>query len=134
MKITMAEEFAYKAVELGELTIDTQGRVWRVAARRWCRWTNATRTIPCQPRRAEKMSGEYMQVRVAIDGRRVGALAHRLVWRHFNGPIPEGLTINHKDGIKTNNAPSNLELATISEQAIHAISTLGLRPERNFRG
>ena len=63
-------------------------------------------------------------------------MAHRLVWRHFNGPIPEGLTINHKDGRKQNNRPVNLELATPSEQQIHALRVLKVgrvdqRGERN---
>lgn len=119
------EEAAYMGVEMGELEIDEEGQVWRVAARRWSRWTGTTRSIPCKRRRAEKPSGDYLQVRVMIDLKRANALAHRLVWRHFNGPIPDGLTINHKDGHKVNNRPDNLELATYSEQAIHAREVLG---------
>lgn len=39
-------------------------------------------------------------------------LVHRLVWEAFNGPIPEGIQINHKDENKTNNSLENLELMT----------------------
>ena len=35
---------------------------------------------------------------------------HRLVWEEFNGVIPKGLQINHKDGNKSNNHIDNLEL------------------------
>lgn len=40
---------------------------------------------------------------------------HRLVWMAFNGPIPEGMQINHNDEEKTNNALANLSLMTPSE-------------------
>ena len=40
---------------------------------------------------------------------------HRLVWEAFNGPIPEGLQINHKDENKLNNSLSNLSLVTHRE-------------------
>lgn len=59
-----------------------------------------------------------------LDGVRVYALAHRLVFRHFNGPIPDGLTVNHKFGRKKKNHPDRLELATYSEQIIHALHVL----------
>ena len=47
---------------------------------------------------------------------------HRLIWIFFNGLIPEGLLINHIDGVKSNNCLINLELATYSENINHAIS------------
>lgn len=37
-------------------------------------------------------------------------LLHRDVWDHYNGPIPKGLQIHHKDGNKENNEITNLEL------------------------
>lgn len=42
-------------------------------------------------------------------------LIHRLVWMAFNGKIPEGMQINHKDENRTNNKLSNLELVTCKE-------------------
>lgn len=118
------EDDVYPAIEAGELTIDGQGQVWRVAARRGDRWTGQTKVIPCAPRRAENNSGKYLQVRVMFDGVRVHALAHRLVWRHLHGSIPPGLTVNHKNGSHADNRPSNLELATHVEQTLHARQVL----------
>lgn len=60
-----------------------------------------------------------------LGGKRRSALAHRLVWRHFNGRIPDGLTVNHRNGVKDDNRPSNLELATYVDQMYHAIDELG---------
>ena len=35
-----------------------------------------------------------------IGGTKTVASAHRVTWTNSNGPIPDGLTINHKNGIK----------------------------------
>ena len=55
--------------------------------------------------------------RVKIRGKQI--MAHRIIWQAFNGPIPKGLEINHKDSNKKNNALSNLELVTKSQNAKH---------------
>lgn len=39
-----------------------------------------------------------------------GARIHRVVWEHYNGPIPEGYVVHHIDGDKTNNDISNLAI------------------------
>jgi len=39
-----------------------------------------------------------------------GKRVHRLVWVEHNGAIPEGMVIHHKDGDKSNNDISNLEM------------------------
>ncbi len=40
---------------------------------------------------------------------------HRYVWEFFNGPIPKFYQVHHKDGDKSNNDISNLELIRIGE-------------------
>lgn len=45
---------------------------------------------------------------------------HQLVYEAFIGLVPDGLHINHKDGVKTNNNISNLEVVTPRENTIHA--------------
>lgn len=48
---------------------------------------------------------------------------HRLVMWIFVGPCPEGMEVNHIDGIKHNNYLSNLEYCTRSENIKHAFRT-----------
>jgi len=120
------EELAYDAVRMGLLEIRDDGSVWKIAIRRGSRWGTTPTIRPCDPRRAENPTGAgYLQVRVMLDRVRHHALAHRLVYLHFRGPIPAGLTINHINGVKDDNRPENLETATYSEQLIHARSVLG---------
>ncbi len=123
-----SETMVYKLVMASELGIDSEGRVWRLKKRTYDRWTGGTKVTTCHRVRAEFGTKQgYLQVRALIDGKRHYAAAARLVWLHFNGPIPQGMTVNHKDGVKPNNQPSNLELATYSEQRHHAIKVLGAK-------
>ena len=41
--------------------------------------------------------------------------AHRIIWEMVNGPIPEGMLVDHKDRDPFNNRISNLRLATRSQ-------------------
>lgn len=70
-----------------------------------------------------------------IAGKRINASAHRLVWHYFYGPIPDGMCLNHKNGIKGDNRPENLELTTYSENIKHAhrIGTANQDGERNHQ-
>ena len=47
---------------------------------------------------------------------------HDLVTAAFVGPKPQGLIVNHKDAVKTNNRLGNLEYATYAENARHAVA------------
>ncbi len=46
--------------------------------------------------------------------------SHRLVYESFNGPIPVGYEINHRDLDKLNNHIDNLEATTHSDNMLHA--------------
>lgn len=39
-------------------------------------------------------------------------LGHRVIYEMFNGPIPDGMQVDHEDGDCTNNCPENLRLVT----------------------
>jgi hypothetical protein len=54
-------------------------------------------------------------IRVQISGKRY--YAHRIIWEMFNGPIPEGIQIDHIDGDPYNNRIENLRLATQSQNS-----------------
>lgn len=119
MRTTNTEDFVYRAVISGELEIDARGRIWRVANRRGGRNRKTTIVVPCKRKRAEHpLPSGYLQVRVMFDGKRHNALAHRLVYRHFKGKIPQGLLVNHKNYNRSDNRPKNLELHTETESLI----------------
>lgn len=61
---------------------------------------------------------------------------HRIVIAAFIGPAPDGLVVNHKNGVKTDNRVSNLEYVTPEENAWHAwrIGLFdGVRGENHYR-
>lgn len=109
-KISKNEEHAMPLVSGGVLKVEDTGIVFRWKGGRWKR------------NDYQRRSG-YWVVTFRAMGRMLYVRVHRLVWRVFRGEIPDGLTINHKDGNKSNNALENLELATESEQMLHAYST-----------
>lgn len=124
------EDVILSLLPLGELSIDDQGRIWRLA-RRGGNPSRNFATRPCPPVRAEYRQRQgYLLITTTISGVKTTAAAHRVVWTHFNGPIPAGLTINHRNGNKADNWPDNLELATMSEQRFHAVHTLNVERTR----
>lgn len=54
---------------------------------------------------------------VCIDGIASSHSAHRAIWEAFYGAIPDGMEIDHIDRDPTNNALTNLRLATRQQNA-----------------
>ena len=116
-------------IHTGEWAINSMGEIWKLKERKGANGKFVFKDI--EPIRAEKcpVKIQYLTVRGSIDGKRYSGFAHRLVWQYFHGDIPDGLTINHKDGNKINNHPDNLELATYTEQSKHCYHVLKKRSQ-----
>ena len=66
----------------------------------------------------------YYQVKLTKDQKEKSLLLHRLLCRAFNGPAPKGKPhVNHLDGDKDNNRPSNLAWCSVGENNQHAYDT-----------
>lgn len=100
---------AYEASSLGYVR-----RIER--SRHGTRYLRDDRTFtPCPNRKG------YPQISLRNHAGRVRSIAvHRLVAEAFLGPCPAGLQVNHIDGCKENNAVSNLEYVTSSQNQSHA--------------
>ena len=75
----------------------------------------------------------YLQARLPSEtGGFKWYLLHRLVLRAFTGVVGE--QCNHKDGARTNNALSNLEWCSQSENRKHALTVLNCRKREGNYG
>ena len=137
MKINhIGESAIMEAVKRGELRVDNAGRVWRCMDRRGNRYCSAMVSLKEMPeKRAEHRTPlGYLQLRMMIDGKRHHVGAHRIVHRTLLGTIPVGMVINHKNGIKDDNRPENLEVVTPSQNNIHCIRVLKTGKAANQNG
>lgn len=72
------------------------------------------------------MGDGYVKAEFWKEGVRTQTSAHRVVARAFLGEPPEGKPeVNHKDGDKLNNTPSNLEWCSRAENNEHSRYVLG---------
>lgn len=63
--------------------------------------------------RRDAKTGYYLSNKPTYQGRR--ERLHCYVWRYFNGPVPEGFHIHHKDENKDNNDIENLACVPVSK-------------------
>lgn len=64
-----------------------------------------------------RRDGSREQIRVDVFG--VAKAAHRIIWEMCNGPIPEGMMIDHINGDPWDNRITNLRLATNSQNGMN---------------
>ena len=67
----------------------------------------------------------YLNCSLFIGGKQSKSFVHRLVYEAFHGPIPNGFEINHKNGIRSDNRPENLEALTHAENVRYSKEHLG---------
>jgi hypothetical protein len=86
---------------------------------------------PCKGRELiQAINNGYLQLCLHLSGKSSPKLVHHLVAFTFISERPEGLEINHINGIKTDNRVCNLEYVTPKENSRHALQ-LGLKiPKR----
>ncbi|MCD6674843.1 MAG: NUMOD4 motif-containing HNH endonuclease [Burkholderiaceae bacterium] len=78
----------------------------------------------------------YVRIKLSHNGTAFPRKIYRLVAEAFIGPIPNGMTVNHKNGDKGNNRVENLEIVSRADNVRHAFRVLGtasVRGERNPR-
>lgn len=104
-----------EAVGYSDYSVSSYGRVRRD--------TKARPTFAGRILRCKTDSRGYKQVKVSGNGVKARlVLVHRLIARAFLDGADHTMEINHKDGVKDNNAASNLEYCTRSENIRHAIA------------
>jgi len=101
--------------------VSDRGRVRRIAPSRGTRVGRLLRLTPDD--------NGYPKVGLSVAGSVLEIHVHRLVALAFIGPRVDRLTVNHRDGVKTNNTIENLEYVTYAENNAHAIRT-GLKQLR----
>lgn len=83
--------------------------------------------------RLNKNPKGYQIIGLSNNGKRSTVTVAKAVASAFIGPRPDGLQINHIDGVKTNNRPENLEYCTATENNRHAFR-LGLNRGGKYHG
>ena len=81
--------------------------------------------------RAFPSGSGYLKVMLCYDATRHAALVHRLVAAAFIPNPDQKPQVNHKNGIKTDNAVANLEWCTMSENLRHRHRVLNQRGGRS---
>lgn len=107
--IKFSDELFYELAMWGYIAFDfTNGYIWNMVTRRPMGHVN---------------NHGYVAIAWKYHGKAVHALAHRILWACNHHPIPDGMQINHINGIKSDNRDVNLELVTASQNMQHAVAT-----------
>lgn len=92
--------------------VSSEGEIVRIS--------RASGTVIGAKRKPQLTSRGYLGVMLSVGSVVTHHKVHRVVWQAFNGTIPKGRAINHKNGVKTDNRLANLELCTNQENSKHA--------------
>lgn len=116
----------------GDLGTDPTGRIASLirdgcveirGGRLWKKW-EARRGVLPEPKIADREDSRgYCTIRLTLDGDSLMAMTHRVITTYYYGPIPSGMQVNHRNGIKNDNRIRNLEVVYPQENAKHAADT-----------
>lgn len=67
----------------------------------------------------------YLRVCFVRNGKPYHPQLHRVVFEAFHHAIPEGMEINHKNGVRDDNRPDNLECLTHADNIRYSKEQLG---------
>lgn len=110
----------------------SEGHIWSYP-KSWVSGNGGVRKHGGQFLRADIGTQGYRRVTLVKDGKTKRFLLHRLVAAAWV-PNPDNKPfVNHKDGVKYNNAPDNIEWCTQGENERHAWAT-GLKKDTPERG
>jgi len=83
---------------------------------------NTIQTLKGKTLRQNPSSNGYMMVNVKYKGVRTNKTVHSILAETFivKGKMPKDRCVNHKDGVKSNNNISNIEVVSYAENLKHA--------------
>lgn len=111
-KMTMEQWKHIKGYE-GLYQVSDKGNVKSLANDRTRKEKSIKKHLNVKHHKARDYKTEY--VNLSKNGIVKTFVVHRLVWEAFNGPIPAGYEVDHKDNDPENNRLDNLQLLTHSE-------------------
>jgi hypothetical protein len=106
----------------GRYQVSDQGRVKSLPFMQRClvKGHEAFRRTSERMLAQQTINSGYLVVQLWLDNVASPRTVHSLVARAFL-PSPAGQTVNHKNGIKTDNRSVNLEWATYTQNHLHAV-------------
>jgi len=107
------------------IDVDSKGNVWRLKKKSNGKYGGYYHIKPYIL--GYKNSDGYIFNTLSCSGNQYGVFCHSLVWIFNNGLIPNGMEINHKNGIKDDNRLENLEVVTPRQNICHARDVLGIQ-------
>lgn len=118
---TFPEREAAKLVAQGVLRLDPDGSVWRLKK------VYGGQAFATTPKRIDYgPPGGHRSFKITVGpSKRSSVIVARFVWQMHFGDIPQGQTVNHKNGKADDDRPDNYELMTQSEQHKHRFEVLG---------
>lgn len=93
-----------------------------------CRGENKTRTVKAKAKKLFINKGGYSITTLSMAGEMKTFTVHQLVAQAFLPGFIKGMELNHKDGNKTGNLVTNLEISNPSHNQLHAVR-MGLVPK-----